>query len=491
MSKKPTSFKTYNDFFINEGMHNPKDINVVLLSNFDNESHTANDFGGTFKSKAKNFYPINVNSVKLKSLDNGDVEISDGEVTAKVNSNDTVIITRRGVIKNTRTKNIIEDLERNGFFIFNSLNSIMNCECKWSTYRKLRDAGLPTPRTVLIDSSDDIPEAIEEVGGKFPLIIKTLSGSHGIGVSIVDSLESLKSVLQTIWKLKPGTEVIIQEKVNADSDLRVHILTKKFNHPVGEDDPDNSVLLGYMRRNKIDNDFRTNHSLGGTVEKTDVTEEQADLCIRAAKVMGCNWCGVDIIEDSKTGKNYILEVNSSPGTTGLKKATGIDVLGKVADFVLDQKNWISEKHTIGFREMIDIDGIGEMVAKFDTGNGSRASTIHADELSIKGDTVNWKIGNKKFKNNIIDYTKTEVGNDVEKRPIIEMNLSFIGKQFKGVPVALDDRSTKSTPFLVNRDLMENIGVRVSPSKVFMGTQKPKKYSAMDSKEKRLGGIYFK
>jgi len=489
MSEKNV-LKTYNDFFLSEKLDS-SDINVVLLSNFDAESHTANDFDKSFKGKAKNFYPININKAKVKNLKDDSVEITDGEIKANVNSNDTVIITRRGVIKNTRTKNVVEELERNGFFIFNSLNSIMNCECKWSTYKKLKDAGLPTPRTVLLDSDDDIKTAVEEVGGKFPLIIKTLSGSHGIGVSVVDSLESLKSVLQTIWKLKPGSEIIIQEKIDADSDLRVHVLTKKFNHPVSEEDPSNSILLGYMRRNKIDNDFRTNHSLGGTVEKTKVSDEQTELCIKAAKAMGCNWCGVDIIEDTKTGKNYILEVNSSPGTTGLKKATGIDVLGKVANFVLDKDNWISEKHTIGFRELVEIPGIGDIVGKFDTGNGSSASTLHADEFEIDGDFVNWKLGKKKFKNKIIGYTETEIGEKTHKRPIINLNLKFLNKVYHDAMIALEDRSSKSTKLLINRNLMESMGLKVSPSKVFLLTNKPKQYSAASAKGKRYGGIFFK
>lgn len=124
-------FKTYNDFLI-ESL-NPKDINVVLLSNFDSESHTANDFSDSFKTKTKKFYPINVNKARLKTLENGSIELTDGETTAKISSDNTVVITRRGIIKNTRTKNLVEDLERKGFFIFNSLDSIMNCECKWST----------------------------------------------------------------------------------------------------------------------------------------------------------------------------------------------------------------------------------------------------------------------------------------------------------------------------------------------------------------------
>ena len=465
-------------------------VNVVLLSNFDEESYTAEDFKKAFEGKVKSYTPINVNVAKLKDIGDEYYEISDKDNKAKIHPENTVIITRRGVIKNTYTRNIVEDLEGGGFFVFNTLNSIINCENKYITDKILNNANLPTPKTYLIDNIEDINDGIQAIGGKFPVILKTLSGSQGIGVSIIDSLESLKSVLQTLWKLSKSTEVILQEKINSEYDLRIHVLTKKFNDP--SETSDNSVLIGYMRRNKIDNDFRTNHTLGGTVEKTKVTEEQKNLSISAAKATGCNWCGVDLIVDEKTGKNYILEVNASPGTHGLKKATGIDVLKKIVDFAIDKSNWTRGRDTIGFREIIKIPGLGEFVCKFDTGNGSKSSSITYDKMEVSDDEnyIEWELGGKKFKNEIIDVANTEVGDEVDTRYIINLDLVFRGRLYKDIDVALVDRKSKSTKFLANRYLMNRIGCAVSPSKVFVVTDLPEGYDAMKAKNKPHSGINF-
>jgi ribosomal protein S6--L-glutamate ligase len=247
-----------------------------------------------------------------------------------------------------------------------------------------------------------------------------------------------------------------------------------------------------MRRNRVKKDFRTNYSLGGTVEKTKVSPEQEKIAIAAAKAVGCNWCGVDLIVDKKTGKNYVLEVNSSPGTQGLKKATGVDVVKGIIDFISDKKNWIRSRRVIGFREVISIPEIGDMVAKFDTGNGSLSCSLTYDKAKLIDDDkfVEWELGGKKFKNEIHDFANTEVGDDKHERPVIYLDISFRGKLYKDVAISLVDRKEKSTKFLVNRRFMERIGCSVSPFKTFMVTSFDGEYSARDSKGDAHGGIKF-
>jgi ribosomal protein S6--L-glutamate ligase len=283
---------------------------------------------------------------------------------------------------------------------------------------------------------------------------------------------------------------LIQEKIESEYDLRIHVLTRKFNSPTPEDT--DSVLLGYMRRNRVKKDFRTNYSLGGTVEKTKVTPEQEKIAIEAAKAVGCNWCGVDIIVDKKTGKNYILEVNASPGTTGLKKATGVNVVKDIVEFLMDKTNWIRSRRKVGFREVITIPGIGDIVAKFDTGNGAMSCSLTREKMKISEDEkmVEWELGGKSFKNKIIGFSNAEVGNDVHERPIIEMDIMFGGKLYKDVHVSLVDRSEKSTKFLVNRKFMERIGCSVDPMKTFMITSFGKEYRAGESKKDPYAGIIF-
>jgi ribosomal protein S6--L-glutamate ligase len=489
--------KYFSDFQLNEAKETKKPkkdkIKVVLISNISEESYTVPSMEKEFTKRGIPFRVVDINSCTLTVMNDGTGNLMIGDKQGKpfkINSDDTAILTRRGVVRSTYTRDIISKLEDHNFFVVNTLSSILACENKFTTSKILMDAGIPTPKMSIIENDEGIDAAVKEVGGQFPVVLKMLSGSHGIGVSIIESLASLKSVLQTFWKIDPKIEILIQEKIDSEYDLRIHVLTKRFNSPTPSDT--DSVLLGYMRRNRVKKDFRTNYSLGGTVEKTKVTPEQEKISIEAAKAVGCNWCGVDLIVDKKTGKNYVLEVNSSPGTQGLKKATGIDVVGDIVDFISDKANWIRSRRNIGFREILQVAGVGQMVSKFDTGNGSLSCSMTYDEMEIDGKAkiVKWKIGGMEFENKILGYANPEVGDTVHERPIIGLDVIFAGKTYKDVHVSLVDRKDKSTKFLVNRKFMERIGCSVSPMKTFVVTSAPEGYSPVDSKGKPHSGIVF-
>jgi ribosomal protein S6--L-glutamate ligase len=469
-------------------------IKLVLLSNMSEESYTVPAVAEECEKRGMKYRIIDINSCVIredKSM-KFDFLIFDNKNKKPfgISVDDTAIMTRRGVVRSTFTRDAVSKLEDAGFFVVNTLDSILSCENKYVTSKVLQDSGIPVPRMAIIENEENIDPAVKQAGGKFPIVLKLLSGSQGIGVSIIESLASLKSVLQTLWKMDPKLEVLIQEKIDSDYDLRIHVLSKKFNAPKPEDT--DSVLLGFMRRNRVKKDFRTNYSLGGTVEKTKVTPEQEQIAIDSAKAIGCNWCGVDIIVDKKTGKNYVLEVNASPGTQGLKKATGIDVVSDIVDFLEDKSNWIRSKRIVGFREVIQVKGIGDIVAKFDTGNGSLSCSMTYDKMKVSDDkkSVEWELGGNKFTNKIIEWTNTEVGNEVHERPIIEMDVQFAGKTYKAVHISLVDRKDKSTKFLVNRKFMERIGCSVSPTKTFIVTSFDDEYSAGDSKGIAHAGIKF-
>jgi ribosomal protein S6--L-glutamate ligase len=481
------------DEFLNEAKEMQSDLKIIVLSNMSSNSYTIPALEEELKKRKIVFRVVDINTCKLKQKkdNSGDFEISDiKNKPFTINSDDTAVLTRRGVIRNTVTQDIVAKLEENNFFVVNTLESILACENKFTTSKILADAGVPIPKMALIENVERIEEAVKEVGGKFPIVLKLLSGSHGIGVSIIESQESLKSVLQTLWKVNDGIEVMIQEKIDAEYDLRIHVLTKKFNSP--EPDDSDSVILGAMRRNKVEKDFRTNYSLGGTVEKVKITPEQKEIAIAAAKAIGCNWCGVDIIVDANTGKNYVLEVNSSPGTQGLKKATGIDVVADIVDFVQDKENWVKSRIVIGFSEMITIPKLGSFVAKFDTGNGSHSCSLTYDEMELdrKNKKIKWKLGKSNFEHDIVGYSETRVGEKVYNRPIILLDIEFAGKLYTDIEVSLVDRSDKTTPFLVNRKFMERIGCSVNPSKTFMVSEAPKNYTDQETKTDPHGGISF-
>ena len=476
--------------FINEAKQNGG-VEILILSGNEKPSPTSKSFIEECEKKGIVCNSVNVNNVKLEKVFNGHVvRVGEGDDQKEIliRPENTAIIPRRGVVLNTYTKQVMRDLEDSRYFCVNSLESIEICESKYLTSEVLEADGLPVPRYALITGEENLDQALEAVGGKFPVVLKLLSGTQGIGVSIVDSYASLKSVYQTIAKLAPENEILIQEKIDANYDLRIQIIVKKFD-PINPT-KDNCILLGSMKREAVEKDFRTNYSLGGKVSGYEISDEIKDIACKAANAVGCHWCGVDIMIDSKDGKPYILEVNSSPGTEGISKALGKPIVDDVIDYVEDKDNWSYSKLEIGYLESIGIPTVGKMVAKFDTGNGSSACSIQADNAIEDDGFLLWNIGDSKFKSPIVGYTNTEVGGDKEKRPIIELDIMFDGALIKGVKVSPVNREAKSTPFLANRTLMKQLGVMVNPSKAFVISDQPDGYKPMKAKGEIHGGIIF-
>lgn len=477
--------------FINEAKDNGK-VEILILSE-EEESPTVQSFINECKKKKIICNAVSVRNIKLEKVYNGHLIRTieeDGKEGKKIliRPGNTVIIPRRGVISNTYTKGILRELENSRYFCINSLKSIELCESKYLTAEVLEDNNLPVPRYALITGEENLDQALEAVGGKFPVILKLLAGTQGIGVSIVDSYASLKSVYQTIAKVAPGNEILIQEKIDSNYDIRVQVITKNLDG--SSTDKDNFIILGAMKRKAVKKDFRTNYSLGGSVSGIKLTKEIQDIARKSAIAVGCHWCGVDIMIDSKSGKPYVLEVNSSPGTEGISQAIGKPIVDEVIDYIEDKSNWNYSNLEIGYLESVEIPGIGKMVAKFDTGNGSASCSIQADDaIEEKGNLI-WKVGNKKFKNQIIGYSNTEVGKNIEKRPIVEIDIMLNGLVAKGVKVSPIDRTSKTTPFLANRDLMKNLGVIVNPERTFVISDSPKGYIPSEARGKSNGGIEF-
>jgi glutathione synthase/RimK-type ligase-like ATP-grasp enzyme len=209
-----------------------------VLSNLDSNSTTVDSIKAECGKRGIPCNALDVNTAYLKEYVNkrNDIKIGDANTKAiPINRLNTVIMARRGVVSTTYTQKLLQDLEKANFFCVNSLESTMTCENKNTTNTILEAAGLPTPKNAIVSDVEGIDLALKEIGGKFPVIVKLLSGSQGIGVSQVDSYESLISVLQTLWKASGKNEILIQEKVPADGDIRIQVLSKKFYSPSEEE----------------------------------------------------------------------------------------------------------------------------------------------------------------------------------------------------------------------------------------------------------------
>jgi len=442
------------------------DINIILLTNRneskdDNLFTTARYISENCKKRNIPYYVLFIEDAYIKRDDSGryTVHNKDDDKGFEVFSDKTVAISRGSIMQKRSFLNLLSQLERASIFCVNSRLTIESCADKYRTTLRLADAGIPTPKTALLQSMETIDHALEQIGNKFPCVVKTISGSKGVGVFFIESMRSLKSILQVIWKINEDEELLIQEYIESKYDIRVHVLGNE--------------VIGSMKRFVIKNDFRSNYSQGGEVEKVELTEDQEKICIEAAKSVSAIWAGADLIVD-KNGNNYIIEINSSPGTEGINKALGRDITQDILDFVSDKNHWIKVANEIGFKEIIEFDGV-EMIAKFDTGNGSLC-VIHSDgyEIDEKKQIVKWKNNGKEFKHKYKKIKEVHVGglrDYTEKRPVVEIDIKFNGTVFKEVDFALDDRSGR-TPMLINRRFMRKANVMVNPAKSFLVTKKP-------------------
>jgi RimK family alpha-L-glutamate ligase len=460
-----------------------KDINVLILSvkeqvvgeKDDSPKWTVNRIKSWCEAKKVACYVAYMGDAfilrkddVLKIYNTGDAE------GFAIDSARTIVMVRGGaqITKSHMMGDLIAQLQRYNIFCVNSIETIEACGDKYRTYLKLSDAGLPCPRSALVHSEDMIAPAMERIGGSFPVVVKLLSGSKGVGVFIIESQKSLTSVLQVMWKIDENAELLMQEFIESEYDVRVHVLGDK--------------VVAAMKRFVIKNDFRSNFSLGSEIESVELEKGQKEICIKAAKAVGALWAGVDMIIAKKDKKPYFLEINSSPGTYGIEKATKQDLVSKVMEYLSDKKMWVKVPQVCGFQEIIEIEGIGEVVAKMDSGNGATCA-LDAENIKIDDEnkTVSWRTNGAEFKNvkynRKIKLIKGAIGGTEVKKVTVTFNVKFNGTTYKNVEFALDDRTGKTTPVLCNRAFMKLANLIVNPAKAFLVTVNP--FENDDQKEK--------
>jgi len=413
-----------------------KDIQVVFLSSRAEKTTKSSNSMFFFEDAAKKaglkMITIDPSSSTIKK-DSGDnykvIENGTEKKTVILNPNNTIIVPRRTVLKNGESKDFMQSLQDYGFFCFNTLETIEICEDKFLTGKKLKENGVPTPRTVMVTSSsiNKLDDKISEIGGQFPIVCKLKNGTQGIGVFLIDSMVSLKSTLQAIFAIAPKGDILLQEKINSDYDLRVHVLYKGFERMTPG--IDNYEVIGCMKRNQLEGDFRSNYSLGSTAERGVLTQEQEDIVKRAAKAVKARWCGVDLIMDSRTKQSYVIEVNSSPGTKGITTAANQDVVGTLMDMFKDFKYTKYDSDQIGKYETVTLKTLGDgvdAVMKFD--DNRNFTELECSSVNSNDDTVT-------FVFNGITYTEDLSG--VRKgNPMIELNIKFNGTVYKNELVVL-------------------------------------------------------
>jgi ribosomal protein S6--L-glutamate ligase len=202
--------------------------------------------------------------------------------------------------------------------VFSSVESqaLVRSRDKLRSLQLLAKAGLGMPKTAFASIPKNIENVLEQVGGA-PVVIKLLEGTQGIGVILAETHKSAKSVIESFLALKAN--ILVQEfiKEAGGADIRAFIVDGK--------------VVGAMKRQGAPGEFRSNLHRGGSANVIELTKDERETAIKAAKKLGLAIAGVDMLQSSRGP--LVMEVNSSPGLEGIEGATGVDIAGKIIEYI--------------------------------------------------------------------------------------------------------------------------------------------------------------
>lgn len=227
---------------------------------------------------------------------------------------------------------IVRQLEMQGVYTIASSLAINRSRDKLRSMQVLAKAGVGIPKTVFSRNSTDIDSLLEKLGGT-PVIIKLARGTHGNGVVLAESKKAAKSVLQAFYlSNEDGTNILIQEFVeeSAGTDIRAFVVGGR--------------VVASMKRQSLDDDFRSNLHKGGEGTIVKLTEEERKMAIKAARAMGLTVAGVDMMRSSRGP--LILEVNASPGF-GIEQVSGRNVAAPIIEYIEQNAKRRPKKDKIG------------------------------------------------------------------------------------------------------------------------------------------------
>ena len=464
MTKAPK----FRDFISEEVQRS--DIQVVVLTkvNADSKAVVSNLISEECEKRKIPCHIVDTREawVSKNDLEKGTLLVSnlDGKDTeVEFQLANTICFVRAGVLEDETGLALLSTFENAGAFMINTRDGMLTCDNKMSAYISFERDNIPTQRTALISNEKGLLHAHERLGGKYPVIMKTLTGTQGIGVSIVESEKSMISVAQSLWKF--GAALLLQEFMKFDFDIRTIVV--------------NGKILASTKRTSAKKDFRSNRHREATTQPYKLSNDERKLVLDAARSVGAYMVGVD--HAIVNGEHFILECNGSAGLGSefglyntfrddesyVGEAKPKKIMKELFDYITQD---VHRKHSFnkesGFHERVVIDGYGPIRAKFDTGNGTHASMFVVDKIDVSGKTVKWEKDGKKFTSKLQGESHPTHNTKIDERPIVFVNVTFNNKFYVDVPVGLTTKDSKST-FLVNRDLITRFKVNVNPNRKFV------------------------
>ena len=465
-----------------EGKYFFKNILIFTNDRDSSTNKTLKNLEQAVKGKGVEIFPFVAEEVDYKATDDK-IEWHDNKNKYKVDEQsniDTIVITRLGAQDSEECMELIKELQDWGFFVLNPIQSAKKASNKYQSAVLMERYEIPQPKFTLI-SKNDIAKGEESLKKKLKAIysdlgknededkkkeyvVKILDGHGGTGVTMQTG-KTILSMLQMVFAVDEERELLVQKKEEADGgDIRVHVLTMRTHQKI----------LAQMKRKKIGGDFRSNVSLGATAEKVELTPEQEEIALKVAKISGMPWCAVDIMplvkgSNPEIGDNVVLEYNASPGTDGISEVIDDNFMEILLNEINDVNELVLAPKAIGYLETVkftmDNDDEFEFEAKFDTGNGAKASTIGCDSLEYKGNLVIATIEGKKYQFKKAGESRAIVGQVTEPRVTVIIPCIQVGsRKLLDVEFALVDNRNKKQKVLINRDVMSRLAYQINPAK---------------------------
>ena len=232
------------------------------------------------------------------------------------------VIPRVGSATTYYQKAVFRHLERMGVLFINGSDAIDNVKDKLYTMQILSQNNIPHPKTMLVKNPIDSEYVKRNIG--FPIVVKSLSGTHGKGVYLAENKRNFEQLVEMMEQFNDRFNIILQEfvKDSHGKDLRIIVVGGK--------------VIGAMKRQSTDGDFRANVTRGGGAKPVELDEQMEYLALESTKLLGLDIGGVDLLYDN--GGYKICEVNSSPGFQGMEKYTEIRVAEQIVTYVKNKLN---------------------------------------------------------------------------------------------------------------------------------------------------------
>jgi len=229
-----------------------------------------------------------------------------------------VVLPRQGATVNDSSLKLVPHLHRMGIPLVNNLDAIRLAKDQFLTLQALSAVQLPIPDTGFINSIEGFHLVLDRLGG-YPVVLKQASGRVGEGVFLVKTEHQARLILHN--NLETGKGMLVQRFIPPENRLNIRVLV------IG------GKIAGAMKLKPKPGDFRSNFHLTQKSWPVELLPEWEEIALKAADALGLEIAGVDLVVDEKE-KVRVIEVNYSPGFSGLEAATGLDIAGRIIDYVV-------------------------------------------------------------------------------------------------------------------------------------------------------------